>query len=379
MAVPVSVSPPRSYRGTAVAPFDRLEEVFARVVAAEPANVALAIYHDGQQVVDLQTVSFGDQPRQLIFSVSKAVVALATARAAQQGRVDLDAPIADVWPAFRKESTRRVTTRQVLSHTSGLAAITSPITLDDLLAGRIEEVLEGEIPLWDPGTAHGYHAVTFGPLVNGFLARATGSDLRTHIRESLAEPLGLGLSLGVPIENQVGVSHLAVGDRGTPGTSSRAASPPSMVCNAARALSEDLTAWNRPDVLAQSWASSNVVAGASDLARLFAASIGDVDGVRLLNEDALKHLTSQQAAGIDRILGVHTRSGSGVQLPFPQLPLLGPGSFGHEGANGCAVVADPTNGVSVAYLTDTFPLLDGAAPGFLTLLPSIQHCLQYAD
>jgi CubicO group peptidase (beta-lactamase class C family) len=105
------------------------------------------------------------------------------------------------------------------------------------------------------------------------------------------------------------------------------------------------------------------------------ATLDEVDGVRLLDPDATSAMVATRSRGPDAVLGIITHFGSGVQRPFPQLPMLGSRSFGHEAAGGSAVVADEELGLAVGYTTNVFPSMNGASTGFLALLPAIRHCV----
>jgi CubicO group peptidase (beta-lactamase class C family) len=372
----VPAGPAREIQGMARPPFEPLVDVFARVAGAEPGNLALTMFRDGQCVVNLATVGYSTHSRQILFSVSKAVVAIALTKAAEDGLVDLDAPISAVWPAMSKASTRQITVRHILSHRSGLAAITQPVSMQDLLDGRVEAMLEQQEPLWEPGTAVGYHAVTFGWLLDGYVRRATSTDLRTLVSSKVATPLGLDLTLGLNPGAEASLTPQRLAGRKQIAARRGISAPETIQCAAVAALMADLSIWNSPEVLGQAWGSSNVIASASDLAQLLSATLGPHDGTSFLKEESARMLATQQSGGLDRLLGIQTRYGSGVQLAFPQLPFIGPSCYGHEGANGCMAFADPETGLSVAFTTDTFPLLDGASPAATVLLAAVRHSIE---
>jgi hypothetical protein len=86
-------------------------------------------------------------------------------------------------------------------------------------------------------------------------------------------------------------------------------------------------------------------------------------------------MIASRALGDDIVLGIPMHYASGMQLPFPQFPLLGPASYGHEAAGGSAAFADTEFDVAVGFTTSVFPTMAGASAGFLTLLPTLRHCL----
>jgi CubicO group peptidase (beta-lactamase class C family) len=194
--------------GTCAPEFEPVAAVFARVVAEHPGGGAsLCVYRDGVPVVDLHGgATHGPGTRQIVFSVAKAVSAIAAHVAAQRGDLDLDRPLATFWPAFARTSTRTITTRTVLAHRAGLPAVNGPISVPEILDGGLERALEQQEPYWEPDRHHGYHTITFGTLLDGIFTRVLGVNVARYVHDTLAEPLGLRMSLGVP---EVGVDDIA--------------------------------------------------------------------------------------------------------------------------------------------------------------------------
>jgi CubicO group peptidase (beta-lactamase class C family) len=108
--------------------------------------------------------------------------------------------------------------------------------------------------------------------------------------------------------------------------------------------------FNRRSVHAGELPAANGIATARALAKLYAATIGPVDGIRLLDEATVADATREQSNGRDEVLILNTRFGSGFFLNSPFSPLMGPRSFGHAGAGGSLAFADPDRGVAFAYV-----------------------------
>ncbi|MEU1933058.1 serine hydrolase domain-containing protein [Streptomyces coeruleorubidus] len=359
--------------GWARAPFEALADVFARVVAEQgDGAAALAIHLDGHPVVDLSHGGPSDA-RYLLFSVSKGVSAIAAQHAHAAGRLDLDAPICDVWPAMRRTATRRITTRHVLSHQAGLPLVDQELTVADHVAGKLETALERQEPSWEPGTKHGYHAITFGALLDGVFQRALGTSVAEYIHAHIRQPLGLDLALGVPPSDNDDVLPLRT--RPPMRTPLQSARPGRLFDAVGLGLLDDPSVFNQPDVLAAPWPATNLVAGARDLARLYAATVGPVDGVRLLDTESSAALARTRSIGPDEVLGEPSHFGSGVQRPTARLPLLGPASYGHDGHAGSLALADPRFSVGMAFTTNVSPPVGGASAAALTLVAAARHCL----
>lgn len=361
--------------------FAPVEDVFARAVAAQPSGgAALAVFKDGELVVNLAGGSWAQDSLSLIFSISKSVSAIATVLAAQRGELDLREPLANFWPEFDRDDARTITTEMVLSHTAGLPTVDRPLTIDEFIDGHLEEEVARQATYWQPGTQHGYHAFTHGALLNGVMKRTQGRTMAEEIALAISQPLGLDLTLGIDQKDPRAAERVKkyTREREVLTPLQRALSTQSTFIDpvGSAGLFEDMLVFNRPDVMAQTWPATNIVTTAVDLARLFATTIGSVDGQRLLSPEALPVLTSHRAGGIDRMLGIEIHYGAGVQLAFPQLPFTGKRAFGHEGAGGSVAFADPDLGISVAYLTDGYPISNGAALGSFPVIAAIRHCIE---
>src|SRR5260370_30191851 len=67
-----------------------------------------------------------------VYSASKGLAALCAHRLVDQGKLDLDAPIARYWPEFAQAGKSELPVHLVLSHRAGLPAITQPLPSDPL-------------------------------------------------------------------------------------------------------------------------------------------------------------------------------------------------------------------------------------------------------
>jgi CubicO group peptidase (beta-lactamase class C family) len=361
--------------GDASESFEPLVNVFARTVAYTGGRGAsLAVYRGGEKVVDLIGGDYQADSLQLQLSVSKLVTAITAAHAGARGLLDVDEPISAFWSAFDRDRTRQITARMVLSHTAGLAGISTELTLEQLLAGQYLREIERQDPYWEPGSRPGYHAFAFGALMDEIFRRRVGSSVGDYFDAEIRKPLGLEVWFGAPQEE---LSRVMPFIRDFDGRTPLARALPSLrtfADNGARSVSEgDHAAANRPDVLMQGWPNRNVVATSRDLARLLAATLGTVDGHRVLSESTRDAMVRQQSAGVDWVLRYPIRFGTGVQLPFPQLTFTGPNSFGHQGGGGCVAFADIDRDIAVAYSTDAFPPCFGASLHAVAMFSTIQY------
>src|SRR4030095_6199911 len=188
--------------------FAAVREAFARNLRdRDEIGAAVAVVVDGTTVVDLWG-GYADLDRTRpwerdtivnVYSCTRGMTALCAHRLVSEGRLDLDAPVADYWPEFAQAGKESLPVRWLIAHRAGLAAVRRVLPGDALYDwDAMCATLAAETPWWTPGTAHGYHAVTFGWLVGEVVRRITGRSLGTYFRQEIAQPLELDFHLGFP-------------------------------------------------------------------------------------------------------------------------------------------------------------------------------------
>ena len=110
--------------------------------------------------------------------------------------------------------------------------------------------------------------------------------------------------------------------------------------------------WNRRDAHAAEQPAANGITDARSLAKLYAACVAEVDGVRLLSDETLSEATRELAAGEDRVIGFRNRFASGFTLRSESLDLLSDASFGHLGAGGALGFGDVERKVGFGYVAN---------------------------
>ncbi len=128
--------------------------------------------------------------------VATAVVSLATARAAGEPVLDLDAPVTDWIPELTLADGRQgeVTARGLLSHTSGLPDVADygwhdPQLGDDALSDFARS-LSGWRLKSEPGSEFSYSNAGY-ELLGLLLSRVTGTTFEDAMRQRLLVPLGM--------------------------------------------------------------------------------------------------------------------------------------------------------------------------------------------
>ena len=167
----------------------------------------MAVFHRGRPVVDLvagwvdeaRTIPYSADNLQVVFSTTKGIAATALAMCVDRGLVDYSRPVSHYWPEFGAHGKDNITVAQLVSHRAGLYTIDAKLTLDEILDDvRIARALADTKPRWEPGSAHGYHALTYGWLVGEIVRRVDGRDIGRFVNEEIAGPLGVELHIGLP-------------------------------------------------------------------------------------------------------------------------------------------------------------------------------------
>lgn len=338
-------------------------------------GAAVCVYHRGRPVVDLwggwadleAAQRWRRDTLQPVFSSTKGVTATCVHLLVQRGVLDLDAPVARYWPEFAAHGKATIPLRWVLSHQAGLPIIPAEIDLADVLAWHpVVEAIAASEPLWEPGTASGYHARTFGWILGEIVRRVTGMTVGTFLAKAIAEPLGLDLFIGLPDAQMPRVAKLypPVVAPEVQRLMDAFMGPETLLGQVLSRPSELVgyrEIWATPAVLAGEIPSSNGVSTARALARLYASTIGEVDGTRLLNRATIARAATCVTSGTDKVIGLEMPFGLGYMTPLP----FGPARcFGHVGAGGSLGIADADGEWSLGYVMNQMELgLTGDARG----------------
>jgi CubicO group peptidase (beta-lactamase class C family) len=361
-----------------VAPgFEGVKEAFARNMDSDDeVGASVAIYHKGDKVVDLWG-GLADEASgrlweqdtvALVFSTTKGMTAAAAHILAERGELDFEAPVTEYWPEFGTQGKEDVPVKWLFCHKTGLVDIDDTMTLEDALAwDPVVEALAAQKPLWEPGTQHGYHAVTFGWLAGEIIRRVSGKSLGTFFADEVAAPLDLDTWIGLPAEIEPRVSDvipmelpglddpamamMAEQLLGSESVLGRALFAPGGAFAGDPDILGDMSTWNDPRVRAAEIGAASGVTTARSLSKMYAALVGEVDGVRLIGPEQVKAAHTQQTSGLDQVLmNMDIQFGLGYMLPSSMMVLGGPNSFGHFGAGGSAGFADPDVELGFGYV-----------------------------
>ena len=345
------------------------EAVDELVASGAERGVQVAVYRHGELVADaVAGVADRATGRPVTpatpfytYSTGKGMTATVVHVLVERGLLGYDTPMVELWPEFGAHGKASATVRHALTHTVGVPAVPPGTIPEDLcdwdaMCAAIAEMK----PWWEPGTATGYHAYTFGYVLGEVVRWATGKPISQVLREEVAGPLGVAdeLYFGMPAPEQGRLARL----EDAPGSAEMFASMPDdapFFATAPRAVVPDAAFGNRPDILA-----ADIPAGgkmtARAIARMYAALLGEVDGVRLVSPDRLREISAVAFAGEDRVFGSPSTWALGYAVGRPGSDART--AFGMAGAGGTGAYADVATGTTFAVgknrLTSDFTAIE---------------------
>jgi CubicO group peptidase (beta-lactamase class C family) len=320
-------------------------------------GLQVAVYKDGEQIVDavagLADAATGrpvtaDTPF-YTYSVVKSAASTLVHMLVERGVFGYDTRIAELWPEFAAHGKQHATIRHALTHSVGVPGVPADTTPEDLCDWqKMCQVIADSTLWWEPGTETGYHAYTFGYIVGEVIRRATGKPISQVLLEEIATPLGVAdeLYFGMPA-SQIG---RVARQEDMEGSAEMMASMPDdapMFKAGPRAVWPNAEFGNRADILM-----ADIPAGgkstARAMARMLAAVVGEVDGVRLLTPERLREASAVAIEGIDQVFGFPTKWGLGYSVDVPGDPSASGHAIGLGGVGGSYGYADLRTGTAVA-------------------------------
>jgi CubicO group peptidase (beta-lactamase class C family) len=349
--------------------FDRVKQAFIENFERRAeVGAAVAVTLGGRPVVDLwggHVDAARSRPWQRetivnVFSTTKGLCALCAHRLADQRKLDFEAPVAKYWPEFAAAGKAGIPVKFLLNHKAGLAAIRAPLKLEDQFNwAKVTSELASQEPWWEPGTKHGYHAITFGWLVGEVVRRISGKSLGTYFRDEIATPLGADAYIGFGPDLDERVAEILAASPPKPGESNPLMDllkDPESV--SAKAINNPPNAIATETVNSRAWRGAEIPGAnghstARALARIYGALAcgGELDGIKIISAESLSPCYTEQSKGMDEVLKFPSRFSLGYMLS-QRGAQLGPNqrSFGHPGAGGSLGFADLDAKVGFGYV-----------------------------
>ncbi len=346
---------------------ERISPLFEENFRGE-LGAAVSVWQNGESILELHG-GFCDARREqpwsadtlvLVWSATKGIGSACLLHVLQEHRVELSRRVAEFWPEFAQNGKSEITLAELMSHSAGLCALGENADVTDYAA--VIRSLEKQAPLWPPGSAHGYHARTFGFLIDELTRRISDASISRYWRSTFAEPLALDFWIGLPSELNSRCATIYAAKAGkapepaqfyhdlvTPGTLQRRTftSPHGL---------HAVSAMNKPENRALDIVSFGGIGSATALAKFYAilANGGEIEGRQFFAPSTIEQMTTTLSDGVDRIFEIPTAFSAGFMqdAAASRRRIFGPSNsaFGHPGAGGSHAFADPEHGIAFAYV-----------------------------
>ena len=374
--------------------FSAVEAAFRENFATRgEVGASAAVFLGGKLVVDLWG-GYADAARSRpwerdtivnVYSTTKGMTAICAHRLVDQGKLNIDDPVARYWPEFAKAGKGDLPVRHLLSHRAGLPAVRAPLPPEALFDWeRMTNALAAQEPWWEPGTQHGYHAISYGFLLGEVVKRITGKSLGTYFREEVAEPLGVDFHIGLDARHDARTAQLIAPPPPPPGETDLlqellSQDPESVTAKALTnpswtfGVTDNTREWRAAEIPA-----ANGHGNGRSIARVYAALSlgGELDGARIMSSSAIDSAIVEQSNGHDAVLNVPSRFGLGFMLSSETFPMgTAPQAFGHAGAGGSMGIADPDAGIGFGYAMNQMRAEAGDEYRYLKLLKAVYASL----
>lgn len=331
-------------------------------------GAAVSVWQHGKPVLDLHG-GFRDAHRHvpwsadtivLFWSATKGLGSACLLHVLQERDIALERRVSEFWPEFAQAGKGEITLAQLLSHQAGLSALDGRVDVLDYAA--VVAALAAQAPLWIPGTAHGYHARTFGFLLDELVRRITQKTISEYWREIFAEPLSLDIWIGLPERENSRTATIYAAKAGRTPTPAQfyadLATPGTLVRKTftSPAGLHAVSGMNAPAIRAIPLVSFGGIGSARSLAKFYGmlANGGELDGQRFFTAETISKMSTTLISGMDRVFQIANAFSAGfMKDPLNTLPRLfgvSPLAFGHPGAGGSHAFADLENGIGFAYV-----------------------------
>ena len=340
--------------------FSKVKETFEKLHQEDrEIGSCFAVYKDGKPLVDLWG-GFQDEDRTkpwqkdnlvTVYSTTKGVAAFCIALAMEKGLLKYEEKVSTYWPEFANNGKEDITVGMLMSHQAGICSPETRNVDDYYNQNLMAEKLAGMTPIWEPGTASGYHSMTFGWLTSELILRVTGKSLGTYFREEVGDQHEIDFFIGLPESEDHRVAELVpfdiVRNENSEQQKIELTEAQKSQRNSAGTLDiHNTKAWRQAEI-----PSANGQGNAGGLAKFYSLIVPEDNSIKLLKDDTVNQMTTMQIEGRDLVLAVQVRWGVGFILNKHKV-IYGPveSAFGHSGYGGSCAFGDPENKIGVSYV-----------------------------
>ena len=340
--------------------FSKVKETFEKLHQEDrEIGSCFAVYKDGKPLVDLwggfqdkdKTKPWQKDNLVTVYSTTKGVAAFCIALAMEKGLLKYEEKVSTYWPEFASNGKEYITVGMLMSHQAGICSPETRNVDDYYNQNLMAEKLAGMTPIWEPGTASGYHSMTFGWLTSELILRVTGKSLGTFFREEVGDQHEIDFFIGLPESEDHRVAELVpfeiVRNENSEQQKIELTEAQKSQRNSAGTLDiQNTKAWRQAEI-----PSANGQGNARGLAKFYSLIVPEDNSIKLLKDDTVNQMTTMQIEGRDLVLAVQVRWGVGFILNKHKV-IYGPieSAFGHSGYGGSCAFGDPENKIGVSYV-----------------------------
>ena len=353
--------------------FEKIKATFQEIISQAPeAGSAVSMWHKGENVVNLwgglanreSKAAWEEDTKVVVFSSTKGLMSLALARLFEAGKFSYDDLVSKFWPEYQGAGKERTTIAQLVSHQAGVPFFATDIQPEqvtnwDYMVSKIEQ----EAPMWQPGSSYAYHAITHGWLTGELIRRVSGMSPGEYLAKEISAPLYADTWLGLPaeLEREVAPSFVHPDltaffvDLAKQNTAAGNFLIRSLTLG--QAFSMNLVGknegFNSQKVHAAEIPGAGGISTAHGISKIWSSVVHETDGVRLLKDESIAHVTKVQSEGkpFTDLEPPYSKFGMGFQLDSAARGYLTNSSFGHDGAGGQCAFADPEHKIGFAFVT----------------------------
>jgi len=340
--------------------FSKVKETFEKLYQEDrEIGSCFAVYKDGNPLVELwggfqdkdKTKPWQKDNLVTVYSTTKGVAAFCIALAMEKGLLKYEEKVSTYWPEFASNGKEDITVGMLMSHQAGICSPETRNVDDYYNQNLMAEKLAGMTPIWEPGTASGYHSMTFGWLTSELILRVTGKSLGTFFREEVGDQHEIDFFIGLPESEDHRVAELVpfeiVRNENSEQQKIELTEAQKSQRNSAGTLDiQNTKAWRQAEI-----PSANGQGNARGLAKFYSLIVPEDNSIKLLKDDTVNQMTTMQIEGRDLVLAVQVRWGVGFILNKHKV-IYGPveSAFGHSGYGGSCAFGDPENKIGVSYV-----------------------------
>ena len=372
-----------SIHGTCEEKFQPVKELFQEIhQSGREVGSSFSVYKDGIPLIDIWS-GYADKEKNKewerdtlanVWSTTKGITALTIAHAYEQGILDYEEKVSTYWPEFASSGKDEITVGMLLSHQAGICGSNTDKINDYYDQTVMATELAQMEPLWKPGTASGYHSLTYGWLASELIIRLTGKTLGTYFKDEIAIPNEIDFYIGLPESEEHRVAEMVPFPK-------QENQNKEMDLNVAKKFSDkgpnllkhqNSREWRQAEI-----ASANGQGCASGIAKLYSLVVTEDLSKKILKNSTIQTMSEERIAGRDLVLGVVTRWGAGFVMNMHKI-IYGPTeeSFGHSGWGGSCGFGDPVNNLGMSYVMNKMANNLAADGRSIELINKTYECLK---